>query len=145
MSLPRFHVRTLMILVVIAGVAIWGCVYLSRVVIYDQRSRTFAELERTTRLDLEGRRKIAIALRTLAMNAKAQRLAYRERKDVDSREATEPLKVMEAKSERIAAGYEVSTESLARKADYYGSMTDKYRHATRSAYRPVAPDPPEPE
>jgi hypothetical protein len=143
----RFTVRWILLAVLIVGIGFWGFGLLKQVVICDRRSRQYAELERISRMQADGDRKIAAGFRESLAHTKemVENFIALGRKDVDPQKTIEQMTAHVPSTGQLAAKYEASAASLARKADFYGSMKEKYRRSSRPPFRPVGPIPLEPE
>jgi hypothetical protein len=128
--LPRFRIRTLMVVVALAGVIAGTLVGCARMAARRQRFNALAKAHGSDELVARSLAKMAYdQIDTLAAMRKAEEANGNPPDPWD---------------DVIAQARLQATHSCAF-ADYHAALKRKYEHAARRPWLPVPPDPPEPE
>lgn len=132
MRLPRFRIRTTMIVVAVVALFVWVGI----------------EVPRRERLSQYYRAKATAVSKSEGMYRSLSRaLDWSKRiEDATSRHAARNGKLTESGAEDIQAAAVARTEDfLAPKIEYFARLKQKYEHAARYPWLSVEPDPPEPK
>lgn len=154
MRLPRFRIRTMMVIVVIAALVGWGVQMVQRSAHASKLARKHRESEA---LYTQGeRRKKADVERWESSVADEQQRIAKAEKNAAREDANEEYKKNSARlASEIRKTMDLSIDELqdqrkelARYSEmrrYYSSLASKYELAARYPWLPVAPDPPVPD
>lgn len=139
MRLPRFRVRTMMLVVVVAGIAIGGYATVRRKHVLLARANVFASRAEERRRHA---RELELRIHALATVEEQDRQALRTaRSDVERAWQLDALQWTKDELAPLRKEYESESQIAA----YYDSLNAKYREAALRPWLPVEPDPPEPK
>ena len=137
MRLPRFRLRTLMILVMLAGVGVGGLVFWRRAAEYRRFAEQWGPLERLSEESLQ----IAVS-RFEATKVRRERVLKLVASEPEYGRHLSEYNLVLMDEAKLAAD---SAERARTDLTYVRSMRLKYDRAARYPFLPVAADPPEPE
>ena len=134
MPLPRFRLRTLMIVVAVVGVAVTGVRLRERSLAYGRqadRHTQVAEMSRRLRLDIEA----DLAEKPASIDAEREPAPHRRANTIKSGLLRGPGVDPVLTIARDAEGWGAVER-------YHAALAAKYRRAARYPWLPVVPDPP---
>jgi hypothetical protein len=148
MRLPRFKVRTLLILVILAGSGVGGYVLWGRSVEYRRRAESARSFEMEYADQASGFRSGADAMSHMLENFSIFRPSPLSPEQVAAVEGAASLPPLPPSLEETRAAVDDSRRRATecdRMRDYNAGIKLKYYRAARYPWLPVEPDPPEPE
>lgn len=151
MRLPRFRVRTLLVLVAVAGVLYGGEVlrrrrvrFLQKEALYARFSRAFLSDAATVRDDISEARAELARMRARDRWAASEIQRLEKQYGISHQPKTEQGTGYEVHEQALAGMAKIVQKSV-QHADYYRGLEHKYARAARYPWLMIEPDPPVPD